>query len=169
MPFDRLGRQGFKVCFLVRISPLCAVVPELFMNLFNMTFSFFQKICKKFGQIEWVKMNPENKKILKQSIAVFYANNRDKGRAYPVKHFKHCGLSERSVFATLKRFDKHGDVNHNPEIIIKMMDQVRPRAHYANKNGLFSLIKYWTIRNIQFLKENRRKCTKKRSTEDNFE
>ena len=72
MPFARLGRQGFKVCFLVRISPLCAVVPELFTNLFNMTFALLQENCKKKNcQIKWVIMNPEENKILSKVLQFF--------------------------------------------------------------------------------------------------
>ena len=46
----------------------------------------------------------------RDSIAMFYKLNHNKGKKYTYEHFKKCGLSERGIYYILTRFDECGSV-----------------------------------------------------------
>ena len=56
----------------------------------------------------FIGVSPKKKR---DSIAMFYELNHNKGKKYTYEHFKKCGLSERGIYYILARFDERGSVD----------------------------------------------------------
>ena len=64
------------------------------------------------------------KEKVRDSVAIFYKLNHNKGKSYTYKHFKHSGLSRAVIYKILSRFDENGNVDRKsgsgrPKILSK--------------------------------------------------
>ena len=62
------------------------------------------------------------------SIKTFYDLHHEKGKVYTFLHFKDCGLSKSGIYWI------------DMDTIVRMFENLKPKVHEANRNGLSSLI-----------------------------
>ena len=76
---------------------------------------------------------------LKKSVVEFYKLHHSKGKSYTYHQWKDCGLSKRTIYQALDRFDEEGTIERKkgsgrPSIISKA-DECKIRKMLNNKTG----------------------------------
>ena len=74
-------------------------------------------------------MSSTERSALRLSIKTFYDLHHEKGKFYTFLHFNDYGLR---IKACVKKIDVY--------IIVRMFENLKPKVHEANRNGLSSLI-----------------------------